>query len=101
MLTVAPGLIKTKICDQFPTAHEAFISSECILAPNRFGYPDEFARVVEMIIANPYLNATTIDISAGLHINVTTDNMSGKENRQSAKQSEIKTGNTELLHNRF
>jgi hypothetical protein len=36
--------------------------------PNRIGQPDEFAFLVEHIIANPMLNGSTIRIDAGLRL---------------------------------
>lgn len=68
VVTIAPGLIKTPVIDYFPKDTEDAISQECIIAPNRFGEPDEFAHLVQSIVVNPYINGTTIELSAGLNI---------------------------------
>jgi hypothetical protein len=36
-----------------------------ILYPNRMGRPVEFARLVQHIVENSYLNATTLNLDAG------------------------------------
>jgi NAD(P)-dependent dehydrogenase (short-subunit alcohol dehydrogenase family) len=36
-----------------------------ILYPNRMGQPREFARLVQHIVENSYLNATTLNLDAG------------------------------------
>lgn len=65
VVTIAPGLIRTPLCDHFPAEVEENIN-EILLGPHRFGHPDEYAHLVQTIISNPYINATTIDLSAGL-----------------------------------
>lgn len=70
VVTVSPGLIRTLLIDHYPKETEECIAQECIPSPRRLGYPDEFAHVVQSIIANPYINATTIDVSAGLNLNM-------------------------------
>ncbi|XP_055309694.1 3-hydroxyacyl-CoA dehydrogenase type-2-like [Sitodiplosis mosellana] len=70
VVSIAPGMFRTELIDQLPTETEEAITSECILAPNRLGHPDEFAHVVQSIVTNPYINATTIEISAGLSLSM-------------------------------
>lgn len=69
VVSIAPGLIRSPLCDHFPAEVEASIN-EIVLSPHRFGHADEFAHIVQTIIANPYINATTIDLSAGLNLNM-------------------------------
>lgn len=69
VVTISPGLIRTPLCDHFPVEVEESIS-EILLGPHRFGHPDEYAHLVQAICANPYINATTIDLSAGLNLNM-------------------------------
>lgn len=69
VVTIAPGLIRTPLCDHFPDKVEESIS-QIVLGPLRFGHPDEYAYLVQTIFTNPYINATTIDLSAGLTINI-------------------------------
>lgn len=64
-------MFKTQLTDQLPTETEEALTSECILAPNRMGHPEEFAHIVQTIVTNPYINATTIDLSAGLDMSMT------------------------------
>lgn len=68
VVTIAPGIIRTQLTDHYPAEVEESITSECILAPRRFGHPDEFAHLVQSIVTNPYINATTIQLTAGLNI---------------------------------
>lgn len=66
VVAIAPGFIKTPLVDYIPNDTVDEISNECILAPKRFGDPDEFAHLVQTIITNPYINGTTIQLSGGL-----------------------------------
>lgn len=68
VVTIAPGIIKTPLNDYFPPETTEAISQECITAPNRFGEPDEYAHLVQSIVSNPYINATTIELSGGLNM---------------------------------
>lgn len=70
VVTIAPGMIRTQLCDHFPKETEDLISNECIVSPHRLGHPDEFAYAVQMVVTNPYINATTIEVSAGLNLNM-------------------------------
>lgn len=70
VVAISPGLIKTKLCDHYPKEVEDAIANECILAPHRMGHPDEFAYAVQSIVSNPYFNATTIELSAGLNFSI-------------------------------
>ncbi|XP_031634593.1 3-hydroxyacyl-CoA dehydrogenase type-2-like [Contarinia nasturtii] len=68
VVAIAPGIIETPLNDQIPSEQVEAIVKECIPTPNRFGHPDEFAQLVQTIVANPYINATTIELSAGLNL---------------------------------
>lgn len=70
VVSIAPGMIRTNLCNQYPAETEECITQECIPAPRRLGYPDEFAHIVQSIVSNPYINATTIEVSAGLNLNM-------------------------------
>ena len=39
---------------------------ESIIFPKRMGQPDEFARLVESIVTNPYLNGENIRLDGAL-----------------------------------
>lgn len=68
VVSIAPGFVKTPLLDYIPNDTTEAIATECIKAPKRFGDPDEFAHLVQSIVANPYINATTIELSGGLKI---------------------------------
>lgn len=68
VVSIAPGFIKTPLIDYIPADTTEEIANECIMGPKRFGDPDEFAHMVQSIVANPYINATTIQLSGGLKI---------------------------------
>jgi NAD(P)-dependent dehydrogenase (short-subunit alcohol dehydrogenase family) len=42
--------------------------TEGIVFPNRLGEPEEFARLVESIVANPYLNGESIRLDGALRL---------------------------------
>lgn len=67
VVTIAPGIMDTSKVELnwSPSIEEAF-KEDLITAPNRFGSPDEFAHLVQMIASNPYINGTTIELSGGL-----------------------------------
>lgn len=64
VVTVAPGLFETGMSAGF-TPELVDDLQEQILYPKRLGEPDEFAALVEHIIENRYLNATTLSLDAG------------------------------------
>lgn len=68
VVTISPGIIKTALTDYFPPEVEQTISRECMLAPHRFGDPDEFAHLAYSIVLNPHINATNIELASGLNI---------------------------------
>lgn len=70
VVSIAPGLIKTPLLDYIPAETAEAIYTENIISPKRFGEPDEFAHVVQSIVTNPYINATTIELSGGITLNL-------------------------------
>lgn len=70
VVSIAPGLIKTPLLDFIPAETAEEMYTECVIAPQRFGDPDEFAHIVQSIIANPYINATTIELSGGVLLTI-------------------------------
>lgn len=66
VVSIAPGFFKTPLIDYLPSDTTEEIANESVMAPKRFGDPDEFAHMVQSIVANPYINATTIQLSGGL-----------------------------------
>lgn len=65
VVTIAPGLFHTGMIEEVsPKAIDRLTST--VLNPKRMGDPAEFAKLVVHVVANGYLNATTIAIDAGL-----------------------------------
>lgn len=69
VVSIAPGFVKTPLLDYIPNDTIYEIANGCIMAPKRLGDPNEFAQMVQTIIENPYINATTIQLSGGLKFN--------------------------------
>ena len=67
VMAIAPGLFRTPMMEGLP--HEV---AETITAnipfPARLGEPDEYALMVEQIVANPYLNGTTIRLDGAVRL---------------------------------
>lgn len=67
VMTIAPGLFHTPMMESLPDEVTAKIVSD-IQYPARLGQAAEYARLVEAIVTNPYLNATTIRLDAGVRL---------------------------------
>lgn len=68
VVAIAPGIFDTPLTDFIPDDVHATISEECMLRPNRFGSPVEFAYLAQRLLQNAHLNGTTITLDAGLNI---------------------------------
>jgi NAD(P)-dependent dehydrogenase (short-subunit alcohol dehydrogenase family) len=66
---VAPGLIDTPIYGEGEKAEEfkARLKQD-VLFPDRLGNPDELARMVVEVIANPYMNAQVVRVDGGVRL---------------------------------
>jgi NAD(P)-dependent dehydrogenase (short-subunit alcohol dehydrogenase family) len=64
VVTVAPGVFDTAMLAGAGESAKAAISAT-VLNPTRLGDPDEFAALASHIVANQYLNATTISLDGG------------------------------------
>jgi len=67
VVTIAPGLIKTPLFDDFPQEVQNSLASG-IPFPKRLGNPLEYAWLVAHIIQNPYINGEIIRLDAGLRM---------------------------------
>jgi NAD(P)-dependent dehydrogenase (short-subunit alcohol dehydrogenase family) len=65
VVSIAPGLFETAMVAGMPDNVSQSIVDRMILYPHRMGRPQEFARLVQHIVENSYLNATTLDLDAG------------------------------------
>jgi NAD(P)-dependent dehydrogenase (short-subunit alcohol dehydrogenase family) len=62
---IAPGTMGTPLMQSAPEEMKAKLV-ENIVFPRRMGEPDEFARLVESIVSNPYLNGENIRLDGAL-----------------------------------
>lgn len=65
--TIAPGLMDTPLLGLLPEDQRQALGAG-VLFPKRLGTPDEFAQLVESIVANPYVNGETIRLDGGLRM---------------------------------
>jgi NAD(P)-dependent dehydrogenase (short-subunit alcohol dehydrogenase family) len=67
VVSIAPGVFATPMMEQVSPERRAALEAQ-IPFPQRFGRPDEFAALVEHILANPMLNGSVIRLDAGLRM---------------------------------
>lgn len=67
--TIAPGFFRTPLVDLQPREVQESLAAQ-VPHPARAGDPDEFAALVEHIIANPMINGETIRLDAGMRMGV-------------------------------
>lgn len=65
VMTINPGLFDTAMAAGLPHVVDAMVE-RMILNPRRPGRPQEFGALVRHIVENDYLNATTIELHAGI-----------------------------------
>lgn len=70
VVTVAPGVFWTPMVAGLPQAAQDSLGTQ-VPHPSRLGRPDEFAQLVESIIANPMLNGETIRLDGALRMAAT------------------------------
>lgn len=67
IMTIAPGLFDTPALEKIPD-HVRQSLENMVPFPPRLGYPEEFALMVESIIANPMLNGSTIRLDGAIRM---------------------------------
>jgi NAD(P)-dependent dehydrogenase (short-subunit alcohol dehydrogenase family) len=67
VVTIAPGLFDTPLLAALPEEHRAALGVG-IPFPSRLGRPEEYARMVGQIVANPMLNGETIRLDGALRM---------------------------------
>jgi NAD(P)-dependent dehydrogenase (short-subunit alcohol dehydrogenase family) len=67
VMAIAPGLFHTPMMEGLPDEVTQQITAN-IPFPARLGQPDEYALMVSQIVANPYLNGTTIRLDAAVRL---------------------------------
>lgn len=67
VVAIAPGVFDTPMLGLLPPAAREALTKDVVF-PKRLGDPDEFARLVEAIVTNPYLNGETIRLDGALRM---------------------------------
>ena len=67
VVTIAPGLFMTPLLASLPQEAQESLGKQ-VPFPSRLGDPDEFARLVEAIVANPMLNGETIRLDGAIRM---------------------------------
>jgi NAD(P)-dependent dehydrogenase (short-subunit alcohol dehydrogenase family) len=67
VMTIAPGLFDTPLLAALPEEARAALGAG-IPFPSRLGRPEEYARIVSEIVANPMLNGETIRLDGALRM---------------------------------
>jgi NAD(P)-dependent dehydrogenase (short-subunit alcohol dehydrogenase family) len=67
VVTIAPGLFDTPLLAALPEEARQALGAG-IPHPSRLGRPDEYARIVSEIVANPMLNGETIRLDGALRM---------------------------------
>lgn len=65
--TIAPGLFLTPLLESLPEKVQTFLAST-VPFPKRLGHPEEFAQMVEAVVANPMMNGETIRLDGALRM---------------------------------
>ncbi len=67
VVAVAPGLFATPLLLGMPEKVQEALR-ESLVFPHRFGRPEEFARLVREVVANPMINGCTLRLDGGLRM---------------------------------
>jgi NAD(P)-dependent dehydrogenase (short-subunit alcohol dehydrogenase family) len=67
VVTIAPGLFLTPLLASLPEAAQRSLGQQ-VPFPNRLGTPEEFAQLVQSIIANPMLNGETVRLDGAIRM---------------------------------
>lgn len=65
--TIAPGIMETPMLAGLPQAAQDSLGQQ-VPYPSRLGKPDEYAALVEHIVANGYLNGETIRLDGAIRM---------------------------------
>lgn len=67
VVAIAPGLFDTAMAQGLSDDLRRSLEAT-VLNPSRMGRPEEFAMLVQQIVQNPYLNATTLSLDGGVRM---------------------------------
>jgi NAD(P)-dependent dehydrogenase (short-subunit alcohol dehydrogenase family) len=65
--TIAPGLFETPLLASLPDEAKQSLGKQ-VPHPSRLGKPDEYAALVEHIVANPMINGETIRLDGSIRM---------------------------------
>jgi NAD(P)-dependent dehydrogenase (short-subunit alcohol dehydrogenase family) len=66
-MTIAPGIFLTPMVEAFPQAVQDALGAQ-IPNPSRLGRPEEYAQLVQSILANPMLNGEVIRLDGAIRM---------------------------------
>ena len=67
VMTIAPGIFWTPMLGSLPQEAQDSLGKQ-VPFPSRLGRPDEYAQLVESIIANPMLNGEVIRLDGAVRM---------------------------------
>jgi NAD(P)-dependent dehydrogenase (short-subunit alcohol dehydrogenase family) len=67
VMTIAPGVMETPMMDGLPGETKSILEAQ-VPHPPRLGRPEEYALLVQSIIANPLLNGEVIRLDGALRL---------------------------------
>jgi len=67
VMTIAPGIFWTPLLASLPQEAQDSLGKQ-VPFPSRLGHPDEYAQLVESIVANPMLNGETIRLDGAIRM---------------------------------
>jgi NAD(P)-dependent dehydrogenase (short-subunit alcohol dehydrogenase family) len=67
VVTIAPGTFDTPMMALLPEPARQALAAH-IPFPRRLGRPDEYALLVEQLVANPYINGETVRLDGALRM---------------------------------
>ncbi|SHH07679.1 NAD(P)-dependent dehydrogenase, short-chain alcohol dehydrogenase family [Jatrophihabitans endophyticus] len=67
VVTIAPGLFETPLLASLPDEAKASLAEQ-VPHPSRLGRPDEYAMLVEHIVANPMLNGEVVRLDGSIRM---------------------------------
>ncbi len=67
VVTIAPGIFETPMMAGLPADAQASLGQQ-VPFPSRLGQPDEYARLAQAIVENPYLNGEVIRLDGALRM---------------------------------
>ena len=67
VMTIAPGIMDTPMMDMLPQTVRDSLAQQ-VPFPSRLGQVDEYARLAQAIVENPYLNGEVIRLDGAIRM---------------------------------